>query len=715
MGAALAMHRVTPPRSRKPPSPVTPVANRSAKKSHHLATQCRKCGSNLSVTYPLAVTFWKFTCTSCDMPYSIEIVGHRKCLVYIQHGRKTVERIGLTNERSTYYRAKCYACQAVIIVSEKETDNIKSCHQCHMDFTMRKVQGEVYYETVVQHQGTPVTFRDKVQSLAGHIINKNNMFFLDEDILDGSPHAMVETLGLLENEIAALRDREESTKTTLLQMHAEKAALSKELKHATEKSAELISHLRNLEKHAQTLETENRIYIERIHGYEVLARDLEHKTEHALRLEGKIESLNHGIHKLNDEKQKLTNDLRDQSARLTAAEKERTRYAERMRGHEMLVRELDQKTDICTHLERTKETLNQTILTLNNEKQLWIKKSSEQSKLLSAAEKIETKHAELQETNNRLSTEYNRLKRENQLLIGRLKGYTDLPRDLDYQIERATKFEAMYSETSAKVKKLTAENQQLTNRLAGHHEMLHDLGRHAEKVTLLENLNQEIHGKLRKLKDENQFLSKQINSDKVLLKSLEREKKRTTELETANREFSRKCERLMAENHLLNSRLNEQESQKSHLEKQLQKASKSTPDNNTQWEERLHALQQENEHLTLKVQGQNHLEARIFELETEVDIFRRRNDKRTETKEEWYCEEGEALNISQQEKYYKERWTLGLKGEPTPKRIKSALRRRVKKYHPDMIASMGIELRELAHRKTQEITRSYSTLMRAYG
>lgn len=42
--------------------------------------------------------------------------------------------------------------------------------------------------------------------------------------------------------------------------------------------------------------------------------------------------------------------------------------------------------------------------------------------------------------------------------------------------------------------------------------------------------------------------------------------------------------------------------------------------------------------------------------------------------------------------------------------IAQAYRERMKEYHPDLVANLGPELRELAHRKTVEIQRAWDAL-----
>jgi DnaJ like chaperone protein len=43
--------------------------------------------------------------------------------------------------------------------------------------------------------------------------------------------------------------------------------------------------------------------------------------------------------------------------------------------------------------------------------------------------------------------------------------------------------------------------------------------------------------------------------------------------------------------------------------------------------------------------------------------------------------------------------------------IKAAYRREIAQYHPDKVAQLGSELRELANEKSKQINEAYSTLM----
>ncbi|MBF0161913.1 MAG: DnaJ domain-containing protein [Magnetococcales bacterium] len=499
MGIAVASHRVTPPRSQPPSPPEAHTEERPPKKCHYLPTRCRACGVAMTVTYPLAVTFWKFACAACNKPYSIEVVGHHKCLVYEQLGRRTVERIGLTQERRTFYRARCYACNTVVITAAQEMGLVQSCQHCKLDFIIRADHDMLFYETVIQHQEHPVIFRDKVQILEGHILQTGNLFFLDEDIGSRTQQGWIDAISQLEGELAALRNQENAAHASLLRLQAEKNDLLQQIKQQKEKEAQLASRLRALEERAHT------------------------SSQHELQ----------------------------------------------------------------------------------------------------------------------------KVQKENKALLDKINTYNDLLRDLDRQNERASQWENMYQGAVAKINKLTTDNHQLASRLTGQEAVLQDLQRRTEKIALLEAANRDLNKKLKTLQD-NPPAAPDTGKAAAEIATLET---------------------------------------------------------------RLRALQQANKLLAGKAQEQGRLEARVVALETELNLLRHRGQERPEPKEEWYCEEGEEASIPPQGQAYQERRILGIRGEATPERIKTALRRRIRKYHPDMVASMGIELRELAHRKTQEITRAYSHLM----
>ena len=58
---------------------------------------------------------------------------------------------------------------------------------------------------------------------------------------------------------------------------------------------------------------------------------------------------------------------------------------------------------------------------------------------------------------------------------------------------------------------------------------------------------------------------------------------------------------------------------------------------------------------------------------------------------------------------------LGVRRGDTFDEIRRAYRERMKEYHPDKVAGLGSELRELAERKAKEINMAFEELKRTYG
>lgn len=54
------------------------------------------------------------------------------------------------------------------------------------------------------------------------------------------------------------------------------------------------------------------------------------------------------------------------------------------------------------------------------------------------------------------------------------------------------------------------------------------------------------------------------------------------------------------------------------------------------------------------------------------------------------------------------RATLGLTGEVTPEHLRKAYKARVREYHPDQVARLGIKLRRLAEDETKRINEAYA-------
>jgi DnaJ like chaperone protein len=58
---------------------------------------------------------------------------------------------------------------------------------------------------------------------------------------------------------------------------------------------------------------------------------------------------------------------------------------------------------------------------------------------------------------------------------------------------------------------------------------------------------------------------------------------------------------------------------------------------------------------------------------------------------------------------------LGVSAEATAEQVREAYKHLISKYHPDKVDALGQELRDLAERKTQEITAAYRGAMRSRG
>ena len=51
---------------------------------------------------------------------------------------------------------------------------------------------------------------------------------------------------------------------------------------------------------------------------------------------------------------------------------------------------------------------------------------------------------------------------------------------------------------------------------------------------------------------------------------------------------------------------------------------------------------------------------------------------------------------------------MNVNRDASPAQIKEAFRKEIVKYHPDRVAGLGIELRELAERKAKELNQAYT-------
>ncbi len=77
-----------------------------------------------------------------------------------------------------------------------------------------------------------------------------------------------------------------------------------------------------------------------------------------------------------------------------------------------------------------------------------------------------------------------------------------------------------------------------------------------------------------------------------------------------------------------------------------------------------------------------------------------------------YYRSGAAAGAGGDERYYR---VLGLEPGASPEEIKKAYRNLSKKYHPDMVTSLGEEFRRDAEEKMKEINEAYDRLIRRQG
>jgi hypothetical protein len=59
--------------------------------------------------------------------------------------------------------------------------------------------------------------------------------------------------------------------------------------------------------------------------------------------------------------------------------------------------------------------------------------------------------------------------------------------------------------------------------------------------------------------------------------------------------------------------------------------------------------------------------------------------------------------------------TLGLRGRITPEEVRQAYKQRVREYHPDQVARLGVKLRVLAEEETKRINEAYAYFRKRYG
>jgi DnaJ-domain-containing protein 1 len=76
-----------------------------------------------------------------------------------------------------------------------------------------------------------------------------------------------------------------------------------------------------------------------------------------------------------------------------------------------------------------------------------------------------------------------------------------------------------------------------------------------------------------------------------------------------------------------------------------------------------------------------------------------------------------GMTTNSNERAHQLRWheILQVSPEASASEIRDAYRHLISKYHPDKVETLGQELRELAARRSQEITTAYRQGMQAHG
>ncbi|MBF0190510.1 MAG: DnaJ domain-containing protein [Magnetococcales bacterium] len=260
---------------------------------------CKACGKSLGIKYPEAVTCWKVQCPSCGQVIAIELVGGRKCLVFDVKGRRTVERIGLTDQRRRFFRARCFACDETLVVPESEAGRLRGCHGCGLEYTVRE-EGEVYYETAVRINDEMTTYREKVQESSGYLTHKNMAFFLGEESGSGQKggRSGIEPSATL----LALRRESEQWRVEYRQVLAEKETLTRKLAQEQERVAALEAGsgaeqggAAGLQAQVAELTRERDLLHNRLQGHNEALRALDEELARRARLESRVAQLEESL------------------------------------------------------------------------------------------------------------------------------------------------------------------------------------------------------------------------------------------------------------------------------------------------------------------------------------------------------------------------------------------------------------------------------------
>jgi hypothetical protein len=114
--------------------------------------------------------------------------------------------------------------------------------------------------------------------------------------------------------------------------------------------------------------------------------------------------------------------------------------------------------------------------------------------------------------------------------------------------------------------------------------------------------------------------------------------------------------------------------------------------------------------LGVKHQGHWYVEAPPF-YEEALDLLNARRRSRSRQSHGDNSQEDAHTPITDEKRFGA---VLGLKGKLTKDDIRKAYRTAIAKYHPDKVHGLGIELQELAEKKSKEINQAFEYFSRKY-
>ena len=99
----------------------------------------------------------------------------------------------------------------------------------------------------------------------------------------------------------------------------------------------------------------------------------------------------------------------------------------------------------------------------------------------------------------------------------------------------------------------------------------------------------------------------------------------------------------------------------------------------------------------------------IDELNREKTKGKKFSSKRGDNKDDYKSNHNKVFNIDDAFS------VLDLKKDDDVEIIKAKYKQKIKEYHPDRVANLGIELKQLAEQKTQEINMAYDMIKKFRG